>query len=139
MDMNTDKKTILIVEDDHSLLRALVDTFKMEGYNVLDAINGEEGLEIAMKEEPDVILLDILMPKMDGLAFFDKLRRENGWGKRVPVVILTNVELSSDILEKITKYKAAYYLVKSDFKTQEVVDKVKNCLSQIRFWEKDTQ
>ncbi len=137
--MNIDKKTILIVEDDRSLLRALADTFQMEGYNVLDAINGKEGLKIALKEQPDVILLDLLMPVMDGMAFFDKLRQENEWGKQVPVVVLTNVEMSNDIVEIIAKNKPAYYLVKSDHDMQSIVDKVDSCFKQIRFWEKDTK
>jgi DNA-binding response OmpR family regulator len=131
--MRTNKRTILIIEDDRSLLRALVDKFKLEGFNVLDSANGKEGLEIALKEEPDLILLDILMPVMDGMTMLGKLRQENQWGKRVPVVILTNVEPNNDMLKIITQHKPAFYLVKSDYKTQEVVDKVRNCLDQISF------
>lgn len=126
--MASSKKTILIVEDDRSLLRALGDKFKLEGFHVLDSANGEEGLEMALKEEPDVILLDILMPRMDGLTMLGKLRQENQWGKRVPVVILTNVEPDNSVIQSITQHKPAYYLVKSDYPTQEIVNKVRNCL-----------
>jgi DNA-binding response OmpR family regulator len=131
--MATHRKSILIVEDDRSLLRALVDKFKMEGFDVFDSANGEEGLAIALKEQPDLILLDILMPLMDGMTFFETLRIENEWGKRVPVIILTNVEPSNDIIKKVTKNKPAYYLVKSDFKTQDVVDKARNCIEKTSF------
>jgi len=131
--MTTNRKTILIVEDDRSLLRALTDKFKMEGYNTLNAVNGQEGLEMALKEVPDLILLDILMPVMDGMTFFETLRHENEWGKRVPVVILTNLEPSNAIIKSITKNKPAYYLIKSDYETQEVVDRVKKSLEEIPF------
>jgi DNA-binding response OmpR family regulator len=126
--MTTNKKTILIVEDDRSLLRALVDKFKLKNFHVIDSTDGKRGLEMALKEEPDVILLDILMPKMDGITMLGKLRQENKWGKRVPVIILTNVEPDNNMLQSIIEHKPAYYLVKSDFKIQEVVDKVEDCL-----------
>ena len=86
--MTTLKKIILIVEDDRSLLHALTDKFKLEGFHVLNSENGKEGLEMALKEEPDAILLDILMPIMDGLTMLGELRQANSWGRRVPVVIL---------------------------------------------------
>ena len=122
------KKIILIVEDNHSLLRALVDKFTMENFNVLFATNGKEGLEIAMKDEPDVILLDILMPIMDGMAVLEKLRQSNKWGKQVPVVILTNLEPDNELTIKTSKYVPAYYLIKSDCKLENIVDKVNEAL-----------
>jgi DNA-binding response OmpR family regulator len=122
------KTIILIIEDNHSLLRALVDKFTMENFNVIYATNGEDGLKIAIKNEPDVILLDILMPKMDGMAMLGKLRQANQWGKKVPVVLLTNVEPNNDMTIQVSKYTPAFYLVKSDLKLEEVVEKVNKAL-----------
>lgn len=126
--MNEDKKTILIVEDDRALLRALSDKFTREGFNVLGAKDGLEGLKTALESQPDLILLDILMPEMGGITMLEKLRKENMWGKRVPVILLTNVIPDNDIIRKITENKPAYYLVKSDWQINDVVEKVMKCL-----------
>ena len=73
-------KKILIVEDEEIMLKALVEKFSSEGFEVVQAIDGEEGLKKALCEKPDIILLDILLPKMDGMAVLKKLR-EDTWGK----------------------------------------------------------
>ena len=70
---------ILIVEDEDSLLSALVDKFLKAGYRVVTARDGEEGLTVALREQPDLILLDIVMPKMDGISLLRQLR-DNSWG-----------------------------------------------------------
>jgi two-component system, OmpR family, alkaline phosphatase synthesis response regulator PhoP len=122
-------KTILIVEDDKSLLNALVDKFTREGFDVLKADNGKEGLDIALDKGPDLILLDILLPIMDGLNVLKKLREESDWGKKVPIILLTNVSADTDEINKtVEEYEPAYYLVKSDLELDEVVEKVKECI-----------
>jgi DNA-binding response OmpR family regulator len=126
--MQKNQTIILIVEDNRSLLSALVDKFRMENFNVLFATDGKEGLEMALKNEPDIILLDILMPKMDGMTMLEKLRQTNKMGKEVPVIFLTNVEPNNEMIMKITKYTPAFYLIKSDFKMEEIVDKVREVL-----------
>ena len=92
--INDKKQTILIVEDELPLLKVYADRFSDEGFLVLKANNGQEGLDLAIKEKPDLILLDILMPVMDGLTMMQKLRENTTWGKTVPIMLLTN--LSAD-------------------------------------------
>ena len=85
---NEDPKKILmveVVEDDEPLLSVLSERFREEGYNVINAITGEEGLKLALKNKPDLILLDIVMPKMDGIAMLKKLRKDP-WGKNANVI-----------------------------------------------------
>lgn len=120
------KKTILIVEDETSLRNALRDKLAREGFAVLEAKNGEEGLEVALREHPDLILLDIIMPVMDGMTMLARLR-EDAWGKEAKVIILTNLSES----EKVSAAMAAGmfdYLVKSDWKIEDVVAKVRERL-----------
>src|SRR6185295_10847997 len=90
-----DKKKILIVEDELPMLNALSDTFKDEGFIVIQAHDGEEGLESAKETLPDIILVDILMPKMDGMTMLKKLREDEN-GKNIPVIVLTNVAPDSN-------------------------------------------
>lgn len=129
MDMG---KTILVVEDESHLLSALVDNFTREGFSVVQAKNGEEGLAVALKEHPDLILLDIVMPVMDGMTMLKKLRETDEWGKQVPVILLTN--LTSDHegrMRDITDLEPAYYLVKTDWEMTDVVDKVRDRLETL--------
>ena len=124
-----DKKTILIVEDEEPMLQALSDTFTSAGYFISQAKNGEEGLALALKVHPSVILIDILMPKMDGLTMLKQLRQDT-WGKQVPIIILTNVNPDTQtVLQEVMESQAAYYLVKSDVTLSEILDKVQDILS----------
>ena len=84
-------KKILIVEDEASLRKALVEKFQREGFETFLAFDGVEGLDQAERIQPDLILLDIIMPKMDGMTMLKKLRESGDWGKQVPVIILTNL------------------------------------------------
>jgi len=109
-------------------LQALVEKFGREEFETLEAGNGEDGLATALKEHPDIILLDIVMPKMDGMTVLKKLR-EDEWGKKVPVILLTNLSATgADIIEGIVEQEPSYYLVKSDWKIEDVVAKVKDTL-----------
>lgn len=119
------KKTILIIEDEAPLLGVLTDTLSENGFTVIQTHDGDEGLRLAQERHPDLILLDILMPKMDGMSMMTKLRQDE-WGKTVPVVILTNVNPDSDeTIKAIVNNQPAYYLVKSDTKLDDIVEKVK--------------
>ena len=120
-------KRVLIVEDEPPELRALVDKFSREGFEALEAKNGEEGLNLALETHPDLILLDIVMPKMDGLTMLKKLR-EDEWGRGVPVIVLTNLSDGDKARDAI--YHGVYdYLVKADWKLEDVIKKVKEWLS----------
>jgi DNA-binding response OmpR family regulator len=121
--------TILIVEDEVLINKVYVEGMRAEGFSVLSAMNGKDGLELALKEKPDIILLDILMPVMDGLTMMQKLRDANSYGKSVPIILLTNLSSGEDkIMSAITKNEPAYYLVKSDWNLSDVVDKVRERL-----------
>lgn len=120
---------ILIVEDESDLREALVDKLTREGFDAREARNGEEGLELALKEHPDLILLDIVMPKMDGMTMLKRLREENEWGKKVHVILLTNLSATDEkIIKAMMENEPSYYLVKSDWKIGDVVKKVKETL-----------
>ena len=130
--MIEDKKTkILIVEDEAVISKTYAEELRDQGFLVLTAMNGSVGLEIASREKPDIILLDILMPVMDGLTIMSKLRESGLYGKNVPIILLTNLSASEEkIMKAITKDEPAYYLVKSDYTLSGVLEKIKERLAR---------
>jgi|SRR3989344_2507721 len=127
------KKILVIeeVEDEKSLRDVLHDKFSLEGFGVLEAKDGEEGLATALREHPDLILLDIVMPKMDGLTMMKKLREVNEWGKNVPIILLTNLSADDNkINQAITDNIPAYYLVKANYTIEDLVEKIRERLSR---------
>jgi DNA-binding response OmpR family regulator len=125
VDNNTQKK-LLIVDDEEALLDALKDKFSHEGYVVLTARDGQEGLEIALKEHPACILADVVMPKMDGVSMLKKLR-EDEWGKTANVIVLTNLS-NGEFAKDAVDAKVSNYLVKTDWSISELAEKVKNSI-----------
>jgi CheY-like chemotaxis protein len=118
------KKKVLVVEDELPLLQMLVDTLTKKGYEVLSAKDGEEGLDVALKKQPDLILLDLLMPKMDGMHLLSHLRLNGGeWGKSARVIILTNLD-DKNAIEQATKAGVKHYLLKSEYKLEDIMKKV---------------
>ena len=102
--------------------------FEMEGFKVSLAENGEVGLDAAKKKKPDIILLDILMPKMDGFAVLKELKKDDSV-KDIPVILLTNLGQKDDV-EKGLEMGAVDYLIKAHFKPSETVAKVRKALKQ---------
>ena len=126
------KNTILIIEDEISLRGALRDKFSRRGFHILEAKDGENGLEIALKKKPNLIILDIIMPKMDGMTMLKKLRQENKWGKNVSVIILSNLGPDDEkMMREIALDESVSYLVKSNWSLNGVVAKVEEKLSQV--------
>ncbi|MBT4349350.1 response regulator [bacterium] len=119
-------KKILIIEDELSLARALSAKLIDQGCDILEAKNGEEGLSMALDQHPDLILLDIIMPRMDGISMLKKLRVDD-WGKDVPVIILSNLSDGDKSIDVVDGDISAY-LVKSDWKIEDIVDKIKDTL-----------
>jgi DNA-binding response OmpR family regulator len=115
-------KKILIVEDEIAYVKLLRTRLEFN-YKVLDASNGKDGLAIAKKEHPDLILLDIIMPIMDGMAMLKELRKDH-WGKEAKVILLTNLEASEKIVTQVTTDLPIYYFVKSDVKLDDLLDKI---------------
>lgn len=116
-------KKILIIEDEAPMRRILKDVFEQEGLKANEAADGAQGLEKALAEHPDLIILDIVMPKMDGITLLKKLRADS-WGQTVPVLILTNLSNASRTLES----GIDDYLIKTDCRLEDIVRKVKSKL-----------
>ena len=117
-------KKVLVVEDEAPLRELLITELKREGILALGAKDGEEGLTVALKEHPDLLLVDIIMPKKDGLEMVRSLR-DDAWGKEASVVLLTNLNDSEKIVQAI-EYGAREYLVKADWKIEDVIRMVKD-------------
>ncbi|MBI5127382.1 response regulator [Candidatus Roizmanbacteria bacterium] len=125
-------KKILVVEDDAALRKVLQDRFLNEGLTVLEAENGEVGLTVALREMPQLILLDLLMPKMDGMTMLKKLRESGNYGKTVRVIVLTNLDANDKIIQNVIQTQPTYYLIKSNVKLEEIIEKVKEVMSSIK-------
>lgn len=123
-------KKILIVEDEESLLKTMGEYLADEGFEVVSAMDGQAGLEMAQSENPDVILLDIILPKMDGFKVLDEIKKSENT-KKILVVLLTNLESMEDI-QKAFEKGAVAYLIKSDFKLEDIVKKIKEILKDAR-------
>lgn len=123
------KHTIAIVEDDHSISELLATELKRAGFNVLQGFNGEEGLSLAetYRPGPDLILLDISMPKMDGITMLRELRKREEGRSPTPVLVLTNLDDFEKIAEA-TELGALGYLQKSEWHIDDVIRKTKETL-----------
>ncbi len=119
-------KKILIIEDDTPLRNALRDKLIREDFLVFEASNGEEGLNLALKEHPDLILLDIIMPKMEGFAMLEKMRSDQ-WGKKANLIILTNLNGQEYILKSF-RDEVYDFFVKTDVKIEDLISKIKEKL-----------
>lgn len=117
-------KKILIVEDDPPLQTILRETFESEGFTVFVAEDGEQGFNITKKENPDLVLIDILLPKVDGITMAGEIK-DLGLGTKM--IFLTNL---SDVgnITKATAIALTDYLVKSDWNIEDVVGRVKSKL-----------
>ncbi|MBP9758190.1 response regulator [Candidatus Dojkabacteria bacterium] len=119
---------ILLVEDEAPLLGAMTVKLKKAGFTVLQAYNGREGLEIAMKEFPNIVITDIVMPEMDGLQMIQNIRKDKQWGVSVPIILLTNLNDFNHVATAM-EYGVHDYLVKSNWKLKDLLETVKNKLN----------
>jgi DNA-binding response OmpR family regulator len=121
-----EKYKLVIAEDDALLLRSLKDRFVREGFTVFPAQNGLEAVKFSVENHPDMILLDIIMPVMDGMTALKRIR-EDEWGKTAPIMILTNLSDSEKVAEAVSQ--GVYdFLIKIDWKLDELVKKVRTQL-----------
>lgn len=121
-------KKILIIEDELAYLTLLRDQLTLKGYTVVTAENGEAGLKMAKKERPDLILLDIRMPKMDGMAMLELLRKDERV-KETKVIMLTNLTPDDKIIRGVVVNHPVYYFVKSDVQLNDLLEKIKEVLT----------
>lgn len=122
-----DKKKILIVEDEPAVVKLISEKVFQAGYEPIVAEDGEEGIVKALSERPDLIILDLLLPKKDGLIVMKSLR-EDPWGKTVPIIILTNLSADNHITARVIKDEPAYYLTKTEWPLDDVIKKVKETI-----------
>ncbi|MBP6913395.1 MAG: response regulator [Candidatus Levybacteria bacterium] len=119
-------KKILIIEDEEAYRRIIYDQLIKNGYEVIVAVDGEEGLRMALKDKPNLILLDLMMPKLEGLKMLNNLNRFKE-GLSIPVFILTNVNDSNITTEAMYSH-ASKYFVKSDTKIEDLLGNINTYL-----------
>lgn len=124
------KEKILIIEDDSFLLSMYATKFELENFEVVTAEDGEKGLKLAAKELPAMILLDVLLPKMNGFEVLKALK-EKPETKNIRVILLTNLSQRGEV-EQGLSMGAIDYLIKAHFMPSEVVDKVKKILGGLK-------
>ena len=119
-------KKILFIEDEPVLQKTFERALRAEGYDMISALDGESGLKLAQTQSPDLILLDIVLPKLNGFDVLKRLKRDPKT-KEIPVIILTNLERMSDI-DIALELGATTYLVKVNYSLEEVIKKIKKTL-----------
>ncbi len=119
-------KNILFIEDDEFLRGVINKKLSAEGFNMISAIDGEEGIKKVKEEKLDLVLLDLILPNIDGFTVLEKMK-EDAKTSKIPVLILSNLGQKENI-EKGIKLGATDYLVKAQFTPEEIVEKVKNIL-----------
>lgn len=124
--MSSEKTKIAIIEDDIAIVQMYQMKFEAEGYEVAFAEDGKKGLELLEEFQPDIVLLDLMMPIMNGEEVLKKLRKEK-WGEEMKVIILTNMG-ESEAPKGMDKLGVEEYIVKSDLTPKEVAAKVKQTL-----------
>lgn len=120
-------KKILFVEDESALQRAVIEmTQNSKEFSVLSALNGDDGIRLAKEELPDLVLLDLVLPRKDGFAVLTELKKDPRTA-RIPVIILTNLEGSQDV-ERAIGLGATTYLIKTNYNLKEVLEKIRQTL-----------
>ncbi len=121
-------KRILFIEDESVLQKTFGEILEQEGYEVISALDGEIGLRLAKEKKPDLILLDLILPKIHGFDVLKKLK-EDKETQGIPVIILTNLEGIGDV-DKALELGATTYLVKAQYTLKEMVEKIKKALGE---------
>jgi len=124
--MANSKKNILIIEDDKFLRELIVQKLLKENYDVSEAVDGEEGIKKIKEIKPSLVLLDLILPGIDGFEVLSQMKDEPGLSS-IPVIILSNLGQKEDV-EKGLKLGAVDYLIKAHFTPGEIIDKIKAAL-----------
>lgn len=120
-------KTILFIEDESVLQKTFGEILSKEDYEMISALDGEIGLKLAKEKKPNLILLDLILPKLNGFEVLKELKADSRT-KEIPVIVLTNLEEIKDV-DKAIELGATTYLVKAQYSLEEVVEKIKKALS----------
>jgi len=121
-------KKILFIEDESSLQKTFSDFLRSEGYEIISALDGETGLRLAKEKNLDLILLDLILPKVHGFEVLKELKTDPKT-KEIPIIVLTNLEGMGDV-EKALELGATTYLVKAQYTLEEVVEKIKEIIEK---------
>ena len=119
---------IVFIEDERTLQKMLGEALEAAGFSVASANDGETGLALILQEMPDLVLLDLILPKLDGFSVLQTLKGDEKT-KDIPVMVLTNLETAEDV-EKVITLGATTYLVKANYDLPDIVAKVKEVLKQ---------
>jgi DNA-binding response OmpR family regulator len=122
------KKKVLVVDDDRDLREVLADKLTASGFEATQAVDGEDGLKKALEIHPDVTLLDVMMPKMNGWQMLDALRKDS-WGKGAKVIMLTVLEDMDNVAQAVEKNSAGY-LVKTSQSLDGIVFRLKEMMAE---------
>jgi len=117
------KKKILLIEDEQIIIDILVKKLKKEGYDIVVAMNGNQGLEKMRSQAPDVILLDMVMPQKGGMEVLEEMNKDKGL-KKIPVIIISNSGQPVE-LDRAMTLGVSDWLVKTEFDPEEIIEKVK--------------
>jgi len=114
--------TILIVEDDALMRASVAGALRGSRVSIIESENGQEGLAIALAKHPDLIMLDLAMPQLDGISVIRRLR-EDAWGKKANIILLTSIDGSDAVMREVSKHNPAYCFVKDRVSMDEVAAK----------------
>lgn len=121
-------KTILFVEDESALQKTFGKVLEEEGFQVVPALDGDVGLKLAKLRKPDLILLDLILPRINGFEVLREIKQDPEL-RHIPVIVLTNLE-TMDNVDKAIELGAKTYLVKANYSLKEVINKVKETLGK---------
>jgi two-component system chemotaxis response regulator CheY len=121
-------KTILLVDDDVLVRKGLGRALSDAGYSVIEAGNGKEGAEKALADHPDLIVADVRMPEMDGLAMVAELRQDD-WGKHVPIIILSSDD-ATDTVNQALQEGITIYLAKGELTPDTLITQIQSTLGE---------
>lgn len=119
-------KKILIIEDDDFFRELVRKKLSTKDFEIIEAVDGEKGVQAMKEKKPDLVLLDLLLPNIDGFEVLSKAKADSDISK-IPVIILSNLGQQEDV-EKALKLGATDYLIKSQFDINQIVDKIKNII-----------
>lgn len=119
-------KNILVIEDDKFLRELIVQKLIEEGYDAAEAVDGEEGVKKVKTVKPDLVLLDLILPGIDGFEVLTRIKEDPSL-VQIPVIILSNLGQKDDV-ERGMRLGAVEYLIKAHFTPREIIDKIKNIL-----------